>query len=207
MTTARRNLGAWLTVAGFLSAPLAACLVPEPYAIDREMVVVPFGVLLGTAGLAYLRGAGAPRLRQLAAVLMILVPVHFVFFLWVYFGEYRARAAFWFEGNHQDATRQMLAAHAERPAPEFYLNVARIPVAEGYWRLALVQHEQQELLSRTRYFHPDTLDLREVPAGSLLLMTSDDTSLHAAIAAGALEKFAEIPEISGPPFYVIARRK
>ena len=40
-----------ILLAGFVTAPLAAALVvPEPYAIDREMQLLPFGVLLATSG-------------------------------------------------------------------------------------------------------------------------------------------------------------
>jgi hypothetical protein len=62
----RRSAVDALLVAAFASAPLAACLVvPEPHAIDRELELLPFGVLAATAG-AYLpachsgRGAAPP---------------------------------------------------------------------------------------------------------------------------------------------------
>ena len=50
----RRDLW-WITVVvGFASAPLAAVLVSEHGAVERELVVIPFGVLLATFGLNWL---------------------------------------------------------------------------------------------------------------------------------------------------------
>ncbi len=43
-----------IALAGFLTAPAAASLVPEEYAIPRMLGLLPFGVLLGTAGIARL---------------------------------------------------------------------------------------------------------------------------------------------------------
>jgi hypothetical protein len=40
-----------LVVLGFLTAPLAACLILENYAIDRALALLPFGVLLATLGI------------------------------------------------------------------------------------------------------------------------------------------------------------
>ena len=40
-----------LVVLGFLTAPLAACLVVENYAIDRALALLPFGALLATYGI------------------------------------------------------------------------------------------------------------------------------------------------------------
>src|SRR5678816_84796 len=47
----RRPVVDALILAAFASAPLAACLaVPERYAIDRELELLPFGVLIAVAG-------------------------------------------------------------------------------------------------------------------------------------------------------------
>ena len=63
-----------------MTAPVAACLVvPEPYTIDREMPVVPFGVLIATAGIGWLL-SGAQRWQRIAAVSALVLGVaHFAF--------------------------------------------------------------------------------------------------------------------------------
>jgi 4-amino-4-deoxy-L-arabinose transferase-like glycosyltransferase len=50
----RRDAIGALLVTGFFTAPLAALAVFENWAIDRELELLPFGVLLGTCGVAYL---------------------------------------------------------------------------------------------------------------------------------------------------------
>jgi 4-amino-4-deoxy-L-arabinose transferase-like glycosyltransferase len=40
-----------LILLGFLTAPIAACIVVENYAIDRALALLPFGVLLATLGI------------------------------------------------------------------------------------------------------------------------------------------------------------
>lgn len=52
----RQQKHLWLAaiVAGFATAPLAAVLVSEHGAVERELVVLPFGVLLATWGLKWL---------------------------------------------------------------------------------------------------------------------------------------------------------
>ena len=135
------------------------------------------------------------------------MPLHFAFFCFVYFGEYRDRSAFWFDGNHQGATTELLSQDRAARAPAIYLNVLRIPLVEGFWRLALAQHGREDVLERTVYFHPEEIDVRSIPEGSLLLMTRDDKRLLETMVSGELEKVQEIREIADPAFFIIARRK
>jgi 4-amino-4-deoxy-L-arabinose transferase-like glycosyltransferase len=53
----RRTIVTVIVLAGFLTAPLAASFVAESEATDRELEVLPFGVLLATFGLQYLWSA------------------------------------------------------------------------------------------------------------------------------------------------------
>src|SRR5205085_2870260 len=54
----RRPVVDALMLAAFATAPLAACVVPERYAIDRELELLPFGVLAAAAGVyALVNGA------------------------------------------------------------------------------------------------------------------------------------------------------
>lgn len=45
----RQVMGA-IVIFGFLSAPIPAAMLPEEFAIDRQLIVVPFAVLLATMG-------------------------------------------------------------------------------------------------------------------------------------------------------------
>ena len=59
-----RGMVSAMLVAGFFTAPVAAMVVHESEAIDRELAVLPFGVLLATFGLQYLWSAPIGSLRR-----------------------------------------------------------------------------------------------------------------------------------------------
>jgi 4-amino-4-deoxy-L-arabinose transferase-like glycosyltransferase len=193
-------------VCGFLTAPLAACLVvPEPYAVDRELGVLPFGVLAATVGLKYLWDRGHGH-RMVAMCLLAIVPIHFGLFCYEYFGVYRVQSAFWFEFNRRDAIEGILSRDAEAHAPAIYLSTHRIPYIAAYWNLYLIKNKREDLLARTRYFDADTLDVRDVPEGSLLLASREDKALDALIENGGLKLLAASPEPGDPPAFAILRR-
>lgn len=206
LTTARQSPVDRLLVLGFLSAPLAACLfVPEPYAVDRELGILPFGVLAATFGVKYMFERGRVW-RTVAWCLLAFVPVHFALFCAEYFGDYRLQSAFWFEFNRRGAIEEILAREAQDHPPAIYLSTQRTPYLDGYWRLYLIKHHREDLLDRTRYFEADTLDVTGVPAGSLLLVSRQDASLDKLVETGKLKTVALIPEPGDPPAFAILRR-
>ena len=204
--TARQSPLDRLVILGFLSAPVAACLVvPEPYAVDRELGILPFGVLAATVGVKYMFQAG--RAWKTAAIcLLAIVPLNFALFCSEYFGVYRIQSAFWFEFNRRGAIEEILARDASDRAPAIYLSTQRIPYLEAYWKLYLIKHGREDLLGRTRYFDADTLDVSDVPEGSLLLASREDATLATLAASGALKTVALIPEPGDPPAFAILRR-
>jgi uncharacterized membrane protein (UPF0136 family) len=62
-----------VSLIGFVTAPLAAILVAESEATDRELEVLPFGVLLATFGIQYLWSAPLTigRLRRVSTPLAV----------------------------------------------------------------------------------------------------------------------------------------
>lgn len=57
-----------VVTAGFLAAPVAATIVPEPFAIPRMLTLLPFGVLLSVIGIAFLwQLPAAPVVNLMAA--------------------------------------------------------------------------------------------------------------------------------------------
>jgi 4-amino-4-deoxy-L-arabinose transferase-like glycosyltransferase len=195
-----------LVVFGFLSAPLAACLVvPEPYAVDRELAILPFGVLAATAGVKYMferRGAW----RTAAVCLLALVPLHFAFFGVEYFGVYRLQSAYWFEFNRRGAIEDILARDAQEHPPAIYLSRVHTPYLDTYWQFYLLKHGRQDLIGRTRYIDAETLEVGNVPRGSLLLTSRQDTFLEPLLVNGDLHVVALIPEPGDPPVFAIFRR-
>ena len=70
----QRSMVTRLLLAGFLTAPLAALAVPERRAVDRELVILPFGVLLAQIGLEALWSARYDhRLRRPVGIASIVV--------------------------------------------------------------------------------------------------------------------------------------
>jgi 4-amino-4-deoxy-L-arabinose transferase-like glycosyltransferase len=194
-----------ILLAGFVSAPLAACLiVPEPYAIDREMELLPFAVLIATCGLACMLSASRKLWRVAGICLLALVPLHFCFFLFDYFGDYRVRTGFWFEGNHREALETIIAREPQDHPPAIYLNADRLPYIDDYWRMYLIKHGRQDLLDRTVDFSWKTLDVERVPAGSVLLTRVEDAERVAP--SGKFRRLATIPEPDTAPNFAILQR-
>jgi hypothetical protein len=206
LATARRTPIHLLVIIGFLTAPIAACLVvPEAYAVDRELEVLPFGILAAVAGVKHMIDRGSAS-RTIAMVLLAAIPLHFVVFLAEYFGPYRAQSAFWFEYNRRGALEDVIARAPRGGQQPVYMSTHRIPYLDAYWRLYLIKHGREDLLKRTEYFDADTLDARTVPAGSVLLASSQDASLQRLVESGELSELALIPEPGDPPQFRILRR-
>jgi 4-amino-4-deoxy-L-arabinose transferase-like glycosyltransferase len=203
---ARRSMDV-VVIAGFLTAPVAACLVvPEPYAIDREMAVVPFGVLLAVYGLAWLLDRGAWH-RRAALTLAAVGVAHFCVFLVDYYGDYRGRAAFWFNKNHRAALAEIVSQAARSPVPAFYLNRRGDPYIDPYWRFTLTKFGREDWLHRTVYFDGESLDPSTIPPASLILGIADDRRLTAEVERGTLQRVATIPEPADPPYFAVYRRR
>jgi len=193
-----------LVVAGFVTAPLVACLVvPEPYAIDRELALLPFGVLAAVAGARSLMAAAQPATRAAAVVLLAAVPVHFAFLMYDYYRDYPPYAAFWFNWNRRGAMETLMMLDERQRAPAIYISTHHVTYIDAYWRLYLIKHKREELLQRTIYFDSDGFDVSAVPPGALLLTGIDDTSLDPSVASGRLRRIAAIPEPGNPPSFFI----
>ena len=207
LASRRRSLVDVLVLAGLFSAPVAACLVtPEPYAVDRELALLPFGVLAIVAGARAL--AESPRLmwRRAGVAAIALVPIHFAFFYYDYFTDYRRHSAAWFELNRRGAMETLVSMTERSLPPRIYLPADRDPYIETYWRFTLTKLKHLELRDRTVMYHSDGLRTMEIPAGSLVLARSWDTPVTALVAAGHLRQRAVIEELADPPeFFVLER--
>ncbi|PYQ75578.1 MAG: hypothetical protein DMG04_06875 [Acidobacteria bacterium] len=207
IATGRRTTLDLILLAGFLSAPFAACLVvPEPYAIDRELELLPFGVLIATRGVERLLAARARVYRAAAIVLLALVPLHFAFVLFDYFGDFRIRSAIWFSGNRRGALESIVARASRERVPAIYLSTRHVPYLDAYWQFYLIKQRRQDLLQRTIYFTEGTLDPSAVPAGSLVLASRDDRPLFALAESRGLRRIELVPEPDGTPLFAIFQR-
>jgi 4-amino-4-deoxy-L-arabinose transferase-like glycosyltransferase len=196
-----------LLIVAFASAPLAACLaVPEPYAIDRELELLPFGALIAAAGARALATTPSRTLRLAGVVLLAAVPLHFVFFSVDYYRDYPRVAAFWFNWNARDAIAETVALESRTRPATIYLSTHHVANLEAYWKLYLIMYGRTDLLRRAVPFDSAGLDVRSIQSGSLLIVGPDDTALVPSIDAGLLRSVATIPEPAGPPFFSILVR-
>jgi hypothetical protein len=206
LSTRRRTPASVVILLGFALAPVAACLtVLEPYASDRELVLLPFGVLIAAFGAERLLATRTRSVRLAAIGLLVLIPLHFVFFEIDYFGDYHRRAAFWFDWNHRGGLEEIIAREEHSARPIFLSNGGDAQMA-AFWRFAVLKHHREDLLPRTVYFDAKHLDISTVPADALILMSRDDAPLVALVESGALKELARVPEPADPPYYIVAER-
>jgi hypothetical protein len=205
MVTLRRSVVSVVIFAGFCLAPLAAVLtVLDPYASDRELAIVVFGVLIATYGVERLLAFRGRLGRAFAIGVIALLPLHFLFFQWHYFGDYHLRSAVYYEWNHRDALEAIIARENVNAPRPVYLTMAAPTPRAGFWRLSLVKHHRLDLLAHTTYFDAATLDVATLPANSLVLATVDD--LRSLTGPGKLHVIYSAPEPGDDPFFHVLER-
>jgi hypothetical protein len=169
-------------------------------------VILPFGVLLAVFGIEMMLRSPRRRWRAAAAVALALVPLHFAFFIYDYYGDYRVRSATWFNNNRRAALEWMIA-YDDGHAPAVYLSRAHIPYIDDYWRLYLLKHHREDLIARTHHIdRDDSLDIHAIPKGSLVLASRKDLMLHALVEQGELRRLMEALEPGDPTYLSVLQR-
>ena len=180
----RRSQVALVLLAGLAAAPLGATLVDDRYAIQRELVVVPFGVLVGTFGVAFLLRHRAPSVRAASVALLLSVPVQFAYFYRDYLTDYQLRSASWFDpADFRDVAEYLIAEASARDVPAVYISNA-VDDAIPRWRFYLAKHRQGDLWPRTHFFSRENLDVGGIPAGSLAVLYPNDPQLADLVGPG-----------------------
>jgi 4-amino-4-deoxy-L-arabinose transferase-like glycosyltransferase len=202
----RRTAFTMLVLAVFLCAPLAASLVNERYTIDRALVLVPAAALIGAFGIDWLiERRRLPLLtwagRAVCAGLMIWMAVQFKDFYRDYMTDYRARSAFWFNGNHPGAFAPIVQDHPAGGTARIYLSES-LPWVRQHWKLYLLRTGRMDLLPRTVYFSPDRLDLASVRPGSVLLTGWDDQVSRAFAKSSAVTMAGVTTDLDGSVSFV-----
>lgn len=165
----RRSSIGLIVLIGFLFAPLAAMIPAEAYAIDRELEVLPFGVLLAMFGIECLLSAPAKKWRMACLGLLGLVPLQFGIFYRDYQGDYRARSAGMYGGNLRGAIEEIIAQDDRQPAPSIYLS-NDIAYVDSYWKFYLMKYGRQNLIGRTTRVNPAEVHIRAMPVNALVLL-------------------------------------
>ncbi len=185
-----------LLIAGFLTAPIPAVLVEEPYAIYREMELLVFACLLAGFGIRALLQHGSSRRRAVAIVAIAAMPVQFGYFMKDYFTDYRLNSFGWFGGNLRAAVSTVVDIDRERPVPAVFLST-RIPYALERWHYYLAEDDCESMLERTHALEP-TDALAGIPAGSLVVVPIEDGDVtDNRVKAPGLEHVTDIVEPFG----------
>ncbi len=201
----RRSMTNLLLIAGFLSAPLAASLIAERYAVDRALEVLPFGILLATVGINDFVSSPSALRRVVCVCLLALMPFQFAHFYAGYFANYAPRTSSWFERNVRGGLETIIDRDQSERAPAIYLS-SGIRWVDDKWRLYVIKHRREDLLARTRYVDGGALDLRAMPARSLVLSNAGDAFDVALAGDGGFTRIARIDEPDGRASFSIFRK-
>jgi 4-amino-4-deoxy-L-arabinose transferase-like glycosyltransferase len=205
----RRTRFTLLLLAAFFAAPFAASLVPEKQAIDRALILLPMGALIGAFGVDWLlmprsRVAGWAT-KAVCACLFIWMAVQFEGFYRDYLTDYPRRAAFWFDGNHPGAFEALVRQHPPNDRRFIYISDG-LPRIKEHWKLYLLSRAREDLLARTVFFKQQDISLEVVTPGSLLLTGAGDPVERAFLKLGAVHTVSHITEPDGSPTFTIFER-
>lgn len=197
--------------AGFILAPLpiVAALPESPqYATARHLLAVPFGVLLGVAGLEWLMTTGGRAGRIVAAVLALSIPVQFVSFARDYFTDYQLRSAFWSDSmNMRGVVQSVAALGATGLPPAVYLSDEDLGEDKVVkWLFHLMAAGRDDLRQRTRYFSPERTPTADIAQGSVLVVRSGSRLLPSLTDAGEWSVVTTVHDVAGTPTATILRR-
>jgi 4-amino-4-deoxy-L-arabinose transferase-like glycosyltransferase len=169
-TNARtRPLGTVLTL-GLLAAPIPAVLRGESQAIQRELVIVPFAVLIALFGLAALARHRSSLVRAAAIVMLAAMPLQFAFFAKDYFGDYQKRSAYWFDPvAFRDVASELLALDGRSGLPAIYLS-SDLDDGSTRWLFYLWKHRREDLWARTHEVDPAHLQEAGLAPGAVLVL-------------------------------------
>ncbi len=194
-----------LLLCGFFLAPLAATVVVDRYAIDRELEVVPFGILASTFGVAHLLRSHRRTVKLVALVLLALVPLQFYSYYRDYMTDYARRSGIWFGGNLRGAFELIMARDSRQRLNAVYLPL-QVPFSDFQWKYYLLQDGRTDLLGRDRYYDPRTIDVSTIPETSIVLSFTGDASEGPFAASAHFHRVALVEEPGGNPIFALYER-
>ena len=179
----RRLPAAWIVMLGFFTAPVAVSIVGTRYLIQRELYVLPFGVLMATFGAAWLLARPNRMVRIAAIALLVSAPLQFVTFYRDYLGDYVTRSAFWFDPGSFAGSSAYVAGKDTAAVPQIWISDA-LDDGMVHWPFEMRKRGRADLLGRSYFFAADRHDLDTIASGSLLLLQQNDNSLPRLVGDG-----------------------
>jgi hypothetical protein len=192
----------------FAPVPIVATLPEAPhYATARELVVGPFGVLVGVAGVEWLLAANRPIPRLIAAILVVSLPIQFASFAHDYFTDYQRRSSF----RHDDLNVRAVAEFAIASdnagrVPGIYLSDTLSAGKVVQWKFHLITHQRTDLWERTAYLSSATPLGHDIPSGGLLVLYANDARARELIDSGDFVMVHQVKDLTDGPTAAVLRR-
>jgi len=202
----RRKPASIVLLAGLVVAPAAATLVDERYAVQRELFVLPFAVLISVLGVAWLLRQPPAAVRLATFALLAAMPVQYAFFNYDYFTDYRRRSAYWFDPiDFRDVAEFVFADDAGGGVPEVYFS-RDLDDGAARWDFYVAKHGRLELMPRTRYIDAAMFDGSDAPSGSLAVFYSNDPKVPVLLKTGDWSLAKAIVHAGGATSAVVLRK-
>lgn len=196
----------WVVLAGAIVAPIGAVFVGEPWAIQRELELLPFVVLLSTFGARRMLRSTSALARVAVVASAVVCAAQFAYFTHDYFGDYRLNSIGWFGSNLRGTVDEVLRERESDPPEAIYISTT-IPYAMENWKLYLAGRHRDDWWPRLRSFDAKS-NLTSIPRGSLVIEpAAGGQPLDPAAASPGLVQTAMVvaPE-GGTRFMILERR-
>jgi 4-amino-4-deoxy-L-arabinose transferase-like glycosyltransferase len=201
-----RSRVAWLVVAGVITAPLGAVLVGELWAVQRELELIPFVVLLATFGIRRLAQSADRPWCWVAVASLAIMPLQFADFYYDYFTAYRLNSLGWFGPPFESAVKQVLEEERRHSTQAMVYLSRAIPYGREHWHFHLVKAGREDLLARTGLFDARTA-LATIPSGSIVVEPlADGQPLDPATKSPEFTRIGTVTKADGGPTLLLLRR-
>jgi 4-amino-4-deoxy-L-arabinose transferase-like glycosyltransferase len=188
-------------------APIVLTLPPAAgYSVARAMMLVPFGILIAGFGVVFLVEHRRRAVRVAAVLLLLSLPLQFVYFARDYFMDYQVRAAPRFDPiGVRELAVQVAALDDAARLPGVFLN-HDLDDKSVRWRFYLLKIGRIDLWDRTGVFNAEGFDPRSVPSNSLLVLYANDPHVPRLVASGACSLVMTVTGMAGTPSAAVLRR-
>jgi 4-amino-4-deoxy-L-arabinose transferase-like glycosyltransferase len=157
-------------------------------------------VVLGIVMLALAYGTRrTSRLWPVVAAVLLACALQFAWFARDYFGDYRVRSTFWFNGNLSGAVARIVAEIDRATAPREVLLDQDVNSIDWYWRFHLAEMGRSDLASLARVVTPEHMKTYPLAPGTLFLSPALDESLRALVEARGMRLVATVSDPGDTP--------
>jgi 4-amino-4-deoxy-L-arabinose transferase-like glycosyltransferase len=216
----RRQDRSVLVLAGVVTAPLAPVLIDRGDAIQRQLVLIPFVVLASVYGAGRLLRHPSKAIHVATILLLVSLPVQFVYFARDYFTDYRIRASARIDPvNFREVARSLFAGEMGL-APRVYLSEA-LDDGVARWRFYLGKYGRDDFLRETWILDPPAhkvwsvispatvvpLSDDAIPGGSVFVLNANDPAAELLVGKGRCELVREVRAPNGAPAALLLRKQ